>query len=70
MFLTQMVNTRKGGGIDLSPNRHTWRIFRQPQPQPAEMDPPQPPLAGANPAVTAQMRIMQQMVDTMADMNA
>jgi hypothetical protein len=63
-----MVNTRKGGGVDLPPNRHTRRMFRQPQP--AEMDPPQPPPAGANPAVTAQMRIMQQMADTMVDMHA
>jgi hypothetical protein len=34
------------------------------------MDPTQPPPAGANPAVAAQMRIMQQMADTMADMHA
>jgi hypothetical protein len=53
MFLTQMVNTRNGGGIDLPPNRYTRRIFRQPQPQPAEMDPPQPPPAEADPTVTA-----------------
>jgi hypothetical protein len=26
-----MVYTRKGGGIDLPPNRHTRRIFRQPE---------------------------------------
>jgi hypothetical protein len=51
MFLTQIVNTRKGGGIDLAPNRHTWRIFRQPQQQQPEMDPPQPPPAKADPAV-------------------
>jgi hypothetical protein len=70
MFLTQMVNTIKGGGIDLPPNRHTRRIFRQPQPQPAEMDPPPPPPVGADPTVTAQMWIMQQMADTMADMHA
>jgi hypothetical protein len=71
MFLTQMVNTRKGGGIDLPPNRHTRRIFRQPQPQPAEMDPPpSPPPAGVVPLVAAQMRMMQQMADTMADMRA
>jgi hypothetical protein len=69
MFLTLMVNTKKGGGIDLPPNRHTRRIFRQPQQQ-LEMDPPQPPPVRADPAVTAQMRIMQQMVDTMADMHA
>jgi hypothetical protein len=69
MFLTQMVNTWKGGGIDLPPNQHSRRIFRQPQQQ-AEMDPPNTPPAGANPVVTAQMRIMQQMADTMADMHA
>jgi hypothetical protein len=51
MFLTKMVNTRKGGGIDLPPNQHTRRIFRQPQ-QP-KMDPPQPPPAEADLAVTA-----------------
>jgi hypothetical protein len=68
MFLTQMVNTRKGGGIYLPPNRHTRRIFRQPQQ--LEMDPAQPPPAGADPAVAAQMGIMQQMTDTLADMHA
>jgi hypothetical protein len=56
--------------IDLPPNRHSWRIFRQPQQQQPEMDPPNPPSAGADPAVAAQMRIMQQMADTMADMHA
>jgi hypothetical protein len=69
MFLTQMVNTRKGGGIDLPPNRHSRRIFRQPQQQ-VEMDPPNPPSAGADPAVAAQMRITQQMADMMVDMHA
>jgi hypothetical protein len=34
------------------------------------MDPLHPPSAGAGPAVTTQMRIMQQMADTMADMHA
>jgi hypothetical protein len=34
------------------------------------MDPPNPPPASADPVVVAQMRIMQQMVDTMADMHA
>jgi hypothetical protein len=65
-----MVNTRKGGGIDLPPNRHSRRIFRQPQQQEEEMNPPNPPPAGADPAVAAQMRIIQQMADTMADMHA
>jgi hypothetical protein len=66
VFLTQMVNTRKGGGIDLPPNWHSRWIFRQPQQQ-EEMNPPP---AGADPAVAAQIQIMQQMADTMADMHA
>jgi hypothetical protein len=72
MFLTQMVNTRKGGGIDLPPNQHTWRVYRQPQQQEqVEMDPPPPPPpAGVDPLVAAQMRMMQQMADTMANMHA
>jgi hypothetical protein len=70
MFLTQMVNSRKGGGIDLPPNRHSRRIFRQPQQQQAEMDPPNHPQAGDDPTVAAQMRIMQHMADTMADKHA
>jgi hypothetical protein len=71
MFLTQMVNTRKGGGIDLPPpNRHSRRIFRQLQPQQARMDPLNPPPARANLVVVAQMRIMEHMANTMADMHA
>jgi hypothetical protein len=34
------------------------------------MDPPNPPPVGADPVVTAQMRIMQHIADTMADMHA
>jgi hypothetical protein len=64
-----MVSTRKGGEIDLPLNRHSRRIFRQPQQQQVEMDPPSPPSAEADPAVAAQMRIMQQMADTMTDMH-
>jgi hypothetical protein len=63
-----MVNTRKGGGMDLPPNRHNRRVLRQQQQ--AEMNPLNPPPAGADPAVAAQMQIMQQMADTMADMHA
>jgi hypothetical protein len=67
-----MVNTRKGGGIDLPPNPFNHRVLRQQQQQ-AEMNPPNPPNpppAGIDPAIAAQMRIMQQMTDTMADMHA
>jgi hypothetical protein len=34
------------------------------------MNPPNPPPARADPAVAAQMQIMQQMADTMPDMHA
>jgi hypothetical protein len=64
-----MVNTRKGGGIDLPANPFNRRVLRQQQQQ-AEMNPPNPPPAGTNLAVAAQMQIMQQMADTMVDMHA
>jgi hypothetical protein len=44
-----MVNTRKGGGIDLPANPHNQRVLRQ-QPQ-ADMNPPTPPPAGTDPVV-------------------
>jgi hypothetical protein len=46
-----MVNTSKGGGIDLPANPHNRRVLRQQQQQQqAEMN---PPLAGTDPAVAA-----------------
>jgi hypothetical protein len=68
MLLTKMVNTKKGGGIDLPANPHNRRVLRQQQQ--VEMNPPNPPPVRADPAVAAQMRIMQQMANTMADMHA
>jgi hypothetical protein len=63
-----MVNTRKGGGIDLPANNHRRRIVNQPQP---EMDPPpNPPPARADPVATAQMQLQQQMTNTMTNMQA
>jgi hypothetical protein len=62
-----MVNTRKGGRIDLHANPHNKRIVRQQQ---AEMNPPNPPLAGTSPVVAAQMQMLQQMTNTMTDMQA
>jgi hypothetical protein len=67
VFLTQMVNTRKGGEIDLPANPFNRRVLRQQQ---AEMNPPKPPLVGTGPVVAAQMQMLQQMVNTMADMQA
>jgi hypothetical protein len=62
-----MVNTRKGGGIDLPANPHNQRVLRQQQ---AEMDPPNPPPAGTDPVVAAQMQMLQQMANTMTNMQA
>jgi hypothetical protein len=62
-----MVNTRKGGGIDLPANHHSRRIVREPQP---EMNPPNPPLARTDPVVAAQMEMLQQMANTMNEMQA
>jgi hypothetical protein len=67
MFLTQMVNTKKGGGIDLPANHHNTRIVKQPQP---EMNPPNPPPAGTYPLVAAQMQMLQQMANMMNEMQA
>jgi hypothetical protein len=62
-----MVNTRKGGGIDLPANPFNRRVLRQQQ---AEKDPPNPPPAGTDPVVAAQMEMLQQMAYTMTDMQA
>jgi hypothetical protein len=63
-----MVNTRKGGGIDLPANPHNRRVLRQQQQ--AEMNPPNPAPVRVDPVVAAQMRIMQHMANTMANMHA
>jgi hypothetical protein len=63
-----MVNTRKGGEIDLPANPHNRRVLRQQQQ--AEMNPPNPPPARTDLVVAAQMQMLQQMADTMVDMHA
>jgi hypothetical protein len=62
-----MVNTRKGGRIDLPANPVKRRVLRQQQ---AEMDPLNPQPAGTDPVVAAQMQMLQQMANTMTDMQA
>jgi hypothetical protein len=63
-----MVNTRKGGGIELPANHHSRRIVRQPQ---LEMSSPQnPPPAGTDLVVAAQMQMLHQMANTMTEMQA
>jgi hypothetical protein len=65
MSLSQMINTRRGGGIDLPANPHNRRIIRQQQ---TEMNPPNPPPTGTDPVVAAQMQILQQMANMMNKM--
>jgi hypothetical protein len=55
VFLTQMVNTRKGGGIDVPTNPFNRRVLRQQQ---EEMDPLNPPPTGTDPVVAAHMQMM------------
>jgi hypothetical protein len=62
-----MINTRKGGRIDLPANPHNWRVIRQQQ---AEMNPMNPPSTRIDPVVAAQMQMLQQMANTMMDMQA
>jgi hypothetical protein len=63
-----MVNTRKGGKIDLPANHHNRRIVRQPQP---EMNPLNPPPAGTDLVAAAQiLQLLQQMANTMNKMQA
>ena len=66
MSLTQMVNTRRGGGVDLPARIHRRRVVANPKP---EMNPPPnpPPIDGVT---TAQMRLLQQMANTMIEMQA
>jgi hypothetical protein len=63
-----MVNTRKGGGIDLPANNCRRRIVNQPRP---EMNPPSnPPPTGTDPVAAAQMQLLQQMANTMTKMQS
>ena len=63
-----MVNTRKGGGIDLPANNRCRRIVNQPQP---EMNPPlNPPPVGTDPVAAILMQLLQQMENTMMGMQA
>jgi hypothetical protein len=50
-----MVNTRKGGRIDLPDNPFNRRVLRQQQ---AETDPLNPPPARTDPVVAAQMQVL------------
>jgi alkanesulfonate monooxygenase SsuD/methylene tetrahydromethanopterin reductase-like flavin-dependent oxidoreductase (luciferase family) len=64
-----MVNTRKGGGIDLPTNPHNQRIIRQQQ---TEMNPLNPPPAGTDPGCSsdADASIVGKYYDGYASSNA
>jgi hypothetical protein len=62
-----MVNTKKGGGIEL-PTNNRRRIVNQPQ---LEMNPPpNPPPTRTDLVAAAQMQLLQQMANTMTEMQA
>jgi hypothetical protein len=62
-----MVNTRKGGRIDLPANHHCGRIVNQPQ---QKMNPSNPPPSRTDPVDAAQIQLLQQMANTMMEMQA
>jgi hypothetical protein len=66
MSLTQMVNTRRGGGVDLPAQIRRRRAVANPEP---EMNPPLNP-SSADDVAAAQMRLLQQMANTMIEMQA
>jgi hypothetical protein len=63
-----MVNTRKEGGIDLPARNCRRRIVNQPQPKKNPL--PNPPPAGTDPVAAAQMHLLQQVANTMMEMQA
>jgi hypothetical protein len=54
MSLTQMVNTRRGGGVDLLARIHQRRVVTNPEPT---MNPPPNPLP-VDDVTAAQMRLL------------
>jgi hypothetical protein len=57
LSLTQMINTRKGGGIDLPTLIHRRRVVPNPE---MEMNPPpNPPPARNDAVIAAQMQQLQ-----------
>jgi hypothetical protein len=63
-----MVNTRKGGSVDLPARIRRRRVVVNPQ---LEMNPPlNPPPTGIDDVVVAQMKLLQQMTNTTMEMQA
>jgi hypothetical protein len=62
-----MVNTRKGGGVDLPARIRQRRAVANPEP---EMNPPNPPPARSEAFFATQIQSLQHMSYTMAHMQA
>jgi hypothetical protein len=61
-----MVNTSKGGSIDLPARIRRRRIVTQPQPK--MNPPPNPPPPRTDPVAAAQMQLLKHMASTMMEM--
>jgi hypothetical protein len=66
MYLTQMVNIRRGGGVDLPARIRRRRVVANLEPK--MNPPPNPP--PADDVAAAQMQLLQQMPNTMTEMQA
>jgi hypothetical protein len=66
MSLTQMVNTRRGGGVDLPARIRQRRDVANPEP--TMNPPPNPP--PVDDVTAAQMRLLPRMANTMTEMQA
>jgi hypothetical protein len=66
MSLTQMVNTMRGGGVDLPTRIRQRRVVANPD---LEMNPPPNP-SPVDDVTAAQMRLLQQMANMMIEMQA
>jgi hypothetical protein len=66
MSLTEMVNTRRGGGVDLPARIRLRRFVANLE---SEMNPPPNP-PPADDVAAAQMQLLQQMANTVIEMQA
>jgi hypothetical protein len=66
MSLTHMVNTRRGGRLDLPARIQRRRAVANPEPE--MHPPPNPPPAGTDDMIAIQMRLLQKMANMMIEM--
>jgi hypothetical protein len=68
MSTTQMVNTRKGRGVYLPARICRRRAVANPEPE--INPPPNPPPAGTDAVIATRMQLLQQISNTIVDMEA